>query len=82
MRQSLLTVNGSAVRVIREALGVKRANLAKAAGISEPFLCRIELGTRQPGTEVRHRIAVALGVPVAAIIRQEIAPPATQNKAA
>lgn len=75
MRQSLFTVNGTTVRALREAMGYKLGKLAADARISEPFLCRIERGTRQPSTEVRRRIADALGVPVAAIVRQAIEAP-------
>lgn len=59
--------NGTAIRVIRRALGWQARKLAKAAGISAPYLCNIEAGRRQASPEVLRRLAAALGVPMAAL---------------
>lgn len=60
-------VNGTAVRVIRKALGVRGCDLAARAGISGPFLTRIEQGARQPSAKVMVDLATGLGIPLEAI---------------
>ena len=59
--------NGATVRVVREAYGIRQADLAKRAGISAPFLTRIEQGARQPSATVAVALALGLGVPLEAI---------------
>ena len=60
-------VNGTAILVIREALGISHGILAKRAHISPSFLTRIESGERQTQPPKAKRIAAALGVPLEAI---------------
>ena len=59
--------NGTSVRIIREALGIKGCDLAARAHISGPFLTRIEQGARQPSPKVMVDLASGLGVPLEAI---------------
>ena len=42
---------GVAVRSLRETKGMSRRELARAAGISESYLKKIENGHRNPGLE-------------------------------
>lgn len=62
-----LRLNGCAVRVIREALGIKHADLAARSQINPGYLTRLEQGARQPSSEKLICIANALGVPREAI---------------
>ena len=60
-------VNGTTVRVVREALGIRHGDLAKRVGISPSFLTRIEQGARQPSPAITTGLANGLGVPLEAI---------------
>lgn len=57
-----LRTNGSAVRSLRKALGVRQDALAARAGISGAYLSQIEHGVRQPPVETIRRLADELGV--------------------
>lgn len=59
--------NGSAIRAIREAVGIKHGDLARTAGISAGYLSNIEAGRKQPAVDVLRAIATRLGVPLDAI---------------
>lgn len=60
-------LNGAAVRVIRNAYGIRHGDLARRATISAPFLTRLETGERQASAPVQRALADALGVPLEAI---------------
>lgn len=60
-------INGVAIRVIREALGLRNGDLARRANISPAFLSRIEQGARKPSAKVAVALAEGLGVPLEAI---------------
>lgn len=60
-------INGAAVRVIREALGIKQYDLAARAEITKSTLSHVEKGARQVSASTLRKIAVGLGVPVEAI---------------
>lgn len=62
-----ITVNGHAVRALRDALGYDIPTFAKAVGVSVPFMSRIERNKRQPSPMVRARMVAVLGVPLNAI---------------
>lgn len=55
-------MNGPAVRVIRELMGIRHGQLAQRVEIDKGYLTKIEAGSRQPSPEVTVRIANALGV--------------------
>lgn len=59
--------NGSTIRVIREALGIKQNELAVRAGIKPGSLSEIETGKVQPRIATTRRIADELGVSLDAI---------------
>lgn len=59
--------DGPAIRHLREAKGLSNADLADLAGVSRPFMWRIENGERNGGAAVHYRIAQALEVDVPAI---------------
>lgn len=61
------SINPAALRSIRELAGVRSGDLARAAGISPPFLSNIEAGRKTPSPTVLHALAQRLGVPIDAI---------------
>ncbi|MFF7610700.1 helix-turn-helix domain-containing protein [Streptomyces lavendulae] len=49
-------VNGAAIRKIRMSRGIPTADLARSAGISRSYVCRLEIGVRtrmRPATFAR-----------------------------
>lgn len=59
---------GKAIRIVREAKGLRLNRLAEAAGVSTPFLSLIESGGRQASLRVLRSIAKALDVPSEVLI--------------
>lgn len=59
--------NGSAIRALREALGIKHGEFARDVLVSTGYLSNIEKGARQPAPDVTRRIANRLGVGLDAI---------------
>lgn len=57
-----LALTGTRVRERRLLLGMKQADLARAAGVSPAYLNLIEHNRRRVGPEVLERLATALGV--------------------
>ena len=53
------------IKEIRVQRCISQIELARSAGISQPFLCDLENNRRGAKTETMHRIADALGVSVA-----------------
>lgn len=60
-------VNGASIRALREARGIRQADLARSAGLSATHLNQIESGHKQPSAERLDSIATALGVEVEAV---------------
>ena len=56
---------GLAVRSLRETKGMSRRELARAAGISESYLKKIENGHRNPGLETYKKITEVLDADIA-----------------
>ena len=63
-----MQLNGHALRVIRERSGLSVSALASEVGISQPHLSNIERGRRRASPEVSRRLAVALRVPLLALL--------------
>lgn len=63
----MTALTGSRVRERRLALGVRQADLAKAAGVSASYLNLIEHNRRRIGGEVLTRLAAVLGIEVGAL---------------
>ena len=53
------------IKEVRELLRVSQVELARSAGISQPYLCDLENNRRGAKPETMTRIATALGVSVA-----------------
>lgn len=51
---------GENIRIRRESLGIKQAELAENVGISQPMLSQIERGTKNPSIQVGRVIAKCL----------------------
>jgi len=58
---------GSGIALARQLTGYTRAELARAAGISEQTLLRIEMGVSDPTPAVLTSVSRALGVKVVAM---------------
>lgn len=67
MTTSHRKLNGSAVRALREALGIKHGHFARDTEVSTGYLSNIEAGRKQPDPAVARRFATRLGVPLDAI---------------
>ncbi len=61
-------LNRHALRAIRERSGLSITALATRAGVSQPHLSNLESGRRQASPAVVRRLAVALAVPVVALL--------------
>jgi transcriptional regulator with XRE-family HTH domain len=62
-------VIGANVRAAREAAGLSQAQLGERAGMVVPVISRLESGTHLPGLTTFLKVAEALGVEPAALIR-------------
>ncbi|MFS2091058.1 helix-turn-helix domain-containing protein [Paenarthrobacter nicotinovorans] len=62
-----LRINGAAVRVIREALGIRQTDLAARADISKSTLSHVEKGARQVSPATLRKLAIGMGIPSEAI---------------
>jgi transcriptional regulator with XRE-family HTH domain len=54
-------------RVLKQArakVGLSQLRVAEAVGISQPYLCRLEAGTRAPSPRTAGRLGGFYGVPV------------------
>lgn len=68
-----MRINHSALRVIRERTGLSQTQIAELAEIDRPNYAHIEAG-RRPGTPAQIKaIALALQVPVDALLGPELA---------
>lgn len=57
-----------AIVVTRTEAGMSRADLAKAADVSYPYISEIEVGTKTPSVAVLCEIAIALDIPLSSLI--------------
>jgi transcriptional regulator with XRE-family HTH domain len=69
---SPVTPNGTAIRSFRQARNMSLRTLAELTRRDRGFLSTVERGTCGASEETLRRLAVALGVPVAAINREEV----------
>ena len=59
------------VRLIRQALGISQAELARRVGVNASLLSRAERGEVRPWPRLRRAAAEALGVPEAVLFVDE-----------
>lgn len=62
---------GKQIRTIRESKGISQSELAKNAGISQPALCQIERGTKNPSLQIGGEIARLLECTVEELLTDE-----------
>ena len=62
---------GRAVARLREAKGWSQQQLAEAAGLSQPYVSKVESGAREPSLVVVQALARALGVKVDELLRED-----------
>lgn len=65
----------------RDARGLSQATLAKAAGISRPYLTQIENGRRRPSPEVLQRLLVLVGASMQQFIDDVVGASVTDEEA-
>lgn len=65
----LVQTFGRNVRDLREARGLTQEDLEGMTGIRRSYISDMERGTRNPSVRALGRIAVALGVPPADLLR-------------
>jgi transcriptional regulator with XRE-family HTH domain len=66
-----VTPNGTAIRALREALKLGIRTVEQRTGLPRSLLSRVERGERTADEPQLRAIADAMGVPVAAINREE-----------
>ena len=59
--------NGTAIRAIRELLGISVSAFAPRVDCTQGYMSNVELGHKQPTTEFLARVARELSVPIDAI---------------
>jgi transcriptional regulator with XRE-family HTH domain len=62
--------NGDAIKTIRTLRGLSRTDLGERVGATYSHIANLELEFKSASPELIHRIATALDVPVAALLRQ------------
>ena len=68
----MATIVGRNIRRIRKQSGYSQASLAKLARTSQSWICRIETGNENPTLGSVTRIARALRVEVADLLREPV----------
>jgi len=59
---------GRAVRSERQRRGLSQEELAERAGLDRTYVSGLERGTRNPSLTTQHKIADALGLPLADLL--------------
>lgn len=67
-RDALLAAVGARVRDLREARKASPSAFARAAGISQQYLWRLEDGQQNANLKTLARLALALDVPITALV--------------
>ena len=68
--ESITKIVGENVRRAREAIGVSQEELGDRAGIDRTYVSAVERGVRNPTVKVLARLAEALAVPTAALLKE------------
>lgn len=68
--ESITKIVGENVRRAREAIGVSQEELGDRAGIDRTYVSGVERGVRNPTVKVLARLAEALAVPPASLLKQ------------
>jgi DNA-binding XRE family transcriptional regulator len=79
---ALFKAVGARIRDLRNQAGLNQPEFAKAAGVSAQYAWRIEDGRQNLSLRTMSRIAIALGVPMSALLEGiEADPGSLQNRA-
>lgn len=68
MTEESLKRLGARVRAARLAVGMTQAELAKAAGLKQPDVARIEKGEGNPTLSKLERLSAAISIPLHALL--------------
>ena len=64
---------GSRIKLLRRQKGMTLRHLSEASGLSINAISRMENGQTSPTVSSVHRLAMALGIPIAAMFDESIA---------
>lgn len=56
------------LRVLREKRKMSQYEFAELIGVSQPYLCQLENGTRDPSMKMLKHIAGAMNIPISKLI--------------
>lgn len=73
-----LLPNGRKIRRLRYLKGLSQGSFARRIGVSQAYICQIELEQKHPGPELAQKIADELGVPLTRIFTLEEDSPSKQ----
>lgn len=71
-RKAVVRHNGIFISAMRAKCGLTQAQLAEAAGVSRDHLAHIETESKSTTMITLHRLAKAMGVPTAAMLREPL----------
>lgn len=74
MAKDIYGILAERVRQERARAGLTLEALAEKAGVSDTFVAHIETGLRKPSLETVHRLARALDVSLAELLKEELHP--------
>lgn len=69
-KENITKIVGENVRRAREAIGVSQEELGDRAGIDRTYVSGVERGVRNPTVKVLARLAEALAVPPAVLLKE------------
>lgn len=61
-------INTDKLRVLREKKKMSQYEFAELIGVSQPYLCQLENGTRDPSMKMLKKIAKATETPISKLI--------------
>lgn len=62
---------GKKIRALRLKKGLSQEQLGKAVGVSEPMICMIERGTKNPSLQIGAEIAAVLGITIDELLEDD-----------
>lgn len=71
---------GENIRLARERAGLKQADLAERAGVTQAMMCQIERGTKNPSLQIGAEIARILGCSLDSLLVDKAHEAAEQNE--
>jgi|GEM_PF-1390940 len=62
----------SSIKKYRQLRGWSQSRLARESGVSQTYISELEAGKWSPNLSILRKLAIALGVPVAALLDDEV----------